>query len=143
MLRQDQAIQTTIPAGIDDGEMIRLPQQGEAQKGGVPGDLYVKVHVKPHPLFRKEGVNIVMDLPVKLTDALTGTTVTVQTIDEKELEVKIPAMRNTEEVLRVRGKGVVLSGGRGDLLIRASIVLPQKLSAKARRAVEDLKSEGL
>lgn len=142
--RKEEEIRLQIPAGIDNGEMIRLPGQGEAIKGGMAGDLYVKVHVKPHPVFRKEGANLVMQLPVKLTDALVGTTVSITTIDDKTLEVKVPAMQNTEETLRIRGKGIAYSeGGKGDLLIRASVILPRKLSTKAKKAIEDLRSEGL
>lgn len=142
--RKEQEIKITIPAGIDNGEMIRMNQQGEAVKGGVAGDLYVKVHVKPHHLFKREGPNLVMDLPVKLTDALLGTTVTIEALEGKTLEVKIPPMKRAEELLRVRGKGVPTSGSsRGDLIIRLETALPQKLSSKARKALEDLKGEGL
>ncbi len=143
VMRKEEDIQIIIPVGIESGEMIRLPQKGEALKGGVPGDLYVKVHVKAHETFRKEGTNLVMTLPLKLTDALLGTTAAVETIDGKTLEVKVPAMRHAEETLRVKSQGVPLSQGRGDLLIHVQVVLPQKLSGKAKKAVEDLKSEGL
>lgn len=144
ILRKEEEIKLEIPIGIDNGEMIRLPGRGEAVKGGVPGDLYVKVHVKPHAHFRKEGANIIMNLPIKLTDALLGSTVSITTIDDKTLEVKVPAMTKTEETLRLRGKGVAYpEGGAGDLLIRVTVTLPRKLSGKAKKAIEDLKSEGL
>jgi molecular chaperone DnaJ len=142
-LRRQEDIKINIPAGIDNGEMIRMPGQGEAVKGGNPGDLYVKIHVKPHPVFRREGANLVMRLPVKLTDAILGTTVTIETLEGKTLEVKVPQMKKPEELLRVNGKGVPVDGARGDLIIRLEAALPQKLSTKARKAVEDLKSEGL
>lgn len=143
VVRKEEEIKIQIPAGIDGGEMIRMTGAGEAIKGGVPGDLYVKVHVKPHEVFKKQGVNLVMDLPVKLTDALMGTTVSVTTIDDKVLEVKVPAMTKTEELLRVRGKGVAHDTGSGDLLIRVSVAMPKKLSSKAKKAIEELKNEGL
>ncbi|MBP9816962.1 MAG: molecular chaperone DnaJ [Candidatus Pacebacteria bacterium] len=143
VLRKEEEINLKIPAGIDGGEMMRMPGQGEAVKGGVSGDLYVKIHVKPHPVFRKEGLHLVMDLPVKLTDALLGTTVSVKTLDDKVLEVKVPKMEKNEEVLRLKGKGVVIDGQTGDLLIRLTSVLPKKLSGKAKKAIEDLKAEGL
>lgn len=143
ILRKEEEVKLEIPKGIDNGEMIRMPARGEATKGGVPGDLYVKVHVKPHDVFRKEGPNLIMDMPVKLTDALLGTTVSVTTIDGKTLEVKIPAMAKTEEVLRLRQKGVAYDGGTGDLLIRVTTAMPKKLSGKAKKAIEELKSEGL
>ncbi|MGB4076113.1 MAG: DnaJ C-terminal domain-containing protein, partial [Minisyncoccia bacterium] len=118
ILRKEEEVKLDIPKGLDDGEMIRLPGRGEGIKAGVPGDLYVKVHVKPHAVFRKDGANLTMELPIKLTDALLGSTVSVTTLEEKTLEVKVPAMTKTEEILRLRGKGVLYpEGGAGDLLI--------------------------
>lgn len=144
VIRKEEEIKIQIPAGIDNGEMIRMPGYGEAIKGGRAGDLYVKVHVKPHATYRKEGANLVMNLPVKLTDALLGTTVNITTIDDKTLEVKVPAMQNTEETLRLRGKGVTYpEGGSGDLLIHVTVAMPRKLSTKAKKALDDLRSEGL
>ncbi len=144
LLRKEEEVKLDIPKGIDDGEMIRMPGRGEAAKAGISGDLYVKVHVHPHPVFRKDGANLVMNLPVKLTDALLGTTVSVTTIEDKVLEVKVPPMTKAEETLRLRGKGVTYpEGGAGDLLIRVTVTLPKKLSAKGKRAIEELKSEGL
>ncbi len=143
VLRREEETLIKIPAGIDNGEMIRLPGQGEAIKGGAPGDLYVKVHVKPDPVFRKEGLNLVMDLPIKLTDALLGTAVTLTLVDGKKVEVKIPPLSRAEEVLRVRGKGVSNDAGRGDLLIHVSIALPRKISTQAKKAINQLKEEGL
>ncbi len=143
VVRKQEEIKVTIPIGIDNGEMIRLPGQGEAVKAGQAGDLYVKVHVKPHSTFRREGTNLIMDLPVKLTDALLGTTVSVEALDGKHLEVKVPSMRRAEEVLRVAGKGIPVPGNRGDLYIRLEIALPQKLSSHAKKAIDELKSEGL
>jgi molecular chaperone DnaJ len=141
--RKQEEIKINIPAGIDNGEMIRMPGQGEAIKAGTAGDLYVKVHVKPHQTFRREGANLVMDLPVKLTDALLGTTVSIESLEGKTLEVKIPAMKRAEELLRVAGKGIPVEGGRGDLIIRLEVALPHKLSGKAKKSVEELKTEGL
>lgn len=143
VLRKQEEIHINIPGGIDNGEMIRMPAKGEAIKAGVPGDLYVKIHVKPHPTFRREGSNLLMDLPLKVTDALLGTTVSVETLEGKTLEVKVPPMKKAEEYLRVREKGIPLDGIRGDLIIRLEVALPHKLSGKAKKAVEDLKSEGL
>ncbi|HYE23144.1 MAG TPA: J domain-containing protein [Candidatus Paceibacterota bacterium] len=142
VLRKEGEIKIEVPSGIDGGEMIRLPGQGEAIKGGTTGDLYVKVHVKKHPTFKKEGANLVMEMPVKLTDALLGTTVSVTTIDDKVLEVKVPPMSSTEETLRIRGKGVEYENGSGDLLIHVTATLPRKLSGKAKKIVEELKGEG-
>ncbi len=143
VLKKQEEIVIPIPAGIDGGEMLRMTGQGEAIKGGHSGDLYVKVHVKPHPVFRKDGMHLIMEMPLKLTDALLGTTATITTVDEKQLEVKIPPMTAPEEILRLRGKGIKLEHGTGDILIRLSTTMPKKLSSKAKKAIEDLKSEGL
>ncbi|MFA6408522.1 MAG: molecular chaperone DnaJ [Candidatus Paceibacterota bacterium] len=144
VLRKEVELKISIPAGIDNGEMIRLPQQGEAVKTGTAGDLYVKIHVKPHATFRRDGSNLLMDLPVKLTDAILGTTVSIESLEGKTLEVKVPPMKRAEEHLRVRGKGIPTGGNsRGDLIIRLEVALPHKLSSKAKKVVEELKSEGL
>ena len=143
VLRKQVEVKVAIPAGIDNGEMIRLPQQGEAIKNGIAGDLYVKIHVKPHPTFRRDGHNLIMNLPVKLTDALLGTTVSIESLEGKTLEVKIPPMKKAEELLRVRSKGIPMGHAHGDLIIRLEVALPHKLSGKAKKSVEELKSEGL
>ncbi len=141
--RKEEEIKINIPAGMDNGEMIRMPQQGEAVKTGVAGDLYVKIHVKPHTIFRREGSNLIMNLSVKLTDSILGTIVPIETLEGKILEVKIPPMKRAEELLRVAGKGIPSDGGRGDLIIRLEVALPHKLSGKARKAIEELRTEGL
>ena len=142
-LRREEEIHINIPAGIDNGEMIRLTGQGEAIKTGTAGDLYVKLHVKPHQTFHREGLNLVMNLPVKLTDALLGTVASIETLEGKILEVKIPPMKRAEELLRVAGKGIPSHGGHGDLIIRLEIAMPNKLSGKVKEVVEKLKGEGL
>ncbi|MDB4991969.1 MAG: chaperone protein DnaJ, molecular chaperone DnaJ [Parcubacteria group bacterium] len=142
VLKKQEEIKITVPAGIDGGEMIRMPGLGEAIKNGTSGDLYVKVHVKAHPVFKKDGLNLVMQAPLKLTDALLGTTISITTVDDKVLDVKVPAMTATEETLRLRNKGVHTERGTGDLLIRLTANLPKKLSNKAKKAIEELKAEG-
>jgi DnaJ-class molecular chaperone len=132
-----------VPAGIDNGQMIRMSGMGETLEGGVPGDLYVKVHVRRHPHLRKEGYNLLTDLNIKLTEGLLGTTKPIGTLDG-EIELKIPAGTNTGTVLRVKGKGVPQSKDkRGDLFVRVTIVYPEKLSKEAKRLVEELKKEGV
>lgn len=143
ILRKEEEVSIAIPAGINNGEMIRLQGAGEAVQGGVPGDLYIKIHVPKDNTFRKEGQNLVMDLKVKLTDAILGSTYTVDTLDGS-IKVKIPAGVSFGETLRVKGKGVPLGDGRrGDLLIKIHITLPEKLSRKAKQAIEDLREEGI
>ena len=140
--KQDE-LTVNIPAGIENGQMIRMTGMGEAVPGGSAGDLYIKVHVEPHRRFRKEGVNLVTELPVKITDALLGAEYTIETLDGN-LSVKVPPLRLTDEILRVKGKGVPTEGGRrGDLLIRVKVEFPQKLSKKAKGLLSDLREEGI
>ena len=132
-----------VPPGIDDGQMIRLTGQGEILEGGVPGDLYVKVHVRKHPYLRKEGYNLIMDLEIKLTEALLGAEKVIHTLDG-EITLKISAGTKHATILRVKGKGVPTSAGkRGDLYIRISVQIPDRISKDARQVVEELKKLGL
>jgi molecular chaperone DnaJ len=143
VLKKEEEISIQIPSGIQDGEMIKLVAQGEAAPRATSGDLYVKIHVEKHPTIRREGENLVMDLPIRLSDALLGGEYSVQTLDG-EIKLKIPEGVSYGEVLRVRGKGVpVERSRRGDFLVRLIIKYPNKLSKKAKEIISKLKDEGL
>ncbi|MBI2065871.1 MAG: DnaJ domain-containing protein [Candidatus Zambryskibacteria bacterium] len=145
---KQKEVSISVPPGIDDGQMIRLSGMGETLEGGVPGDLYVKVHVRKHPYLRKEGYNLIMDLSVKLSEALLGAEKTIHTLDG-EITLKVPAGTKHGIILRVKNKGVPHSPahtggrGRGDLYIRVSVQIPDKLSREAKKLIEELKKEGL
>ena len=139
-----------IPPGIENGQGLRVGGKGENGEGG-KGDLIVRIWVKEHGTFRKEGFDLVMELSIKLTLALAGGSVEIETLEGK-LEVNIPAGTSQGEILRVTGKGVPYetSGGifgtggrRGDLLIMTHVEMPRKLSKKAREIIEKLKEEGI
>lgn len=141
--RKEEEITIKVPAGIQSGEMVRLTSAGEAIQNGTSGDLYVKIHIASHPVFKREGNNIVMTLGVKLTDAILGVDYPIETLDGK-ITVKIPKGVSSGEVLRVREKGVPIdSKRRGDLLIKVEVKTPSKLSKKAEKLIEDLRSEGI
>ena len=143
VVNQQEEITIQIPSGIEDGQMIRLTGMGEAVAGGVAGDLYVKVHVGTHATLKKQGENLLMNLNVKLSDALLGAEYRIETLDGP-LTLKIPEGTNYGDTLRVRGKGVVLSGNkRGDLLVKIQIDLPKKLSRKAKKLLKELQDEGV
>ena len=143
-------ISVKIPPGIENGQGLRVSGKGEEGQGG-RGDLIVRVWVNDHPIFRKEGFNLVMELPVKLTMALTGGVMTLDTLDG-QIDLKIPAGTSHGEILRAKGKGVPYesSGGifgtggkRGDLLIITHVIMPKRLSKEAQRLIDGLKTEGI
>lgn len=141
--RKQEEIEIAVPAGIDGGEMIRLSGAGEAVMGGPSGDLYVKVHVRPDARYKKDGPNIIIDLSVKLSDALLGADYTIETLDGP-LTLTVPSGVSHGELLRVKGKGVPIARNkRGDLFVRIKIPIPNKLSKEARKAIEKLKEEGI
>jgi molecular chaperone DnaJ len=143
VLRKEMEISVNIPAGMRDGEMIRMTGGGEAVSKGTAGDLYIKINVASHHIFKREGNDLVMNLDLKLSDALLGTEYPIQTLDG-EIKVKIPEGVSINEILRVKGKGVPVSKTkRGDLLIKLKIKLPAKISRKSRELIEQLKKEGI
>lgn len=147
VIQKKEEYVVVIPPGINDGEMLRLSQAGEAIVGGTPGDLYIRVHVQKDPIFAKEGANIIMHLSLKLSEAILGGDRIIQTLDG-DITIAVPAGITHGEILRVRGKGVPAdqrknSQKRGDLLIHISIDIPKKLSKRAKQLIDELKSEGL
>ncbi len=143
--KKEETIEIAVPAGINNGEMIRMTGMGEAVAHGQTGDLYIKVNVRPHKTFKRDGSNLVMDLEVKLSDAILGFPYKLQTLDG-EMEVNIPEGVHHGELLRVRGKGVPQQNSmsrRGDIILRIQIKMPTKLSKKAKELVEKLKEEGM
>jgi molecular chaperone DnaJ len=148
VLNRNQEIKVKLPAGLQDGETVRLTGGGEAVAHGTTGDLYIKVHVEEHDIWRKEGHNLVTDLDVKLSDALLGASYELKTLDGT-ISLKIPEGIGFGEILRAKGKGVPISGTgpsakhRGDILVKVNIVMPKRLSKDAKRAIEALKGEGV
>lgn len=138
-----------VPTGIKDGEMVRLEGEGEAMIHGTPGDLYVRIHVRTHKTLRRMGRDLMMKLDIPLSEALLGGDREIETLDGK-LKIKIPAGVAEGEVLKVRGKGIPSaqagpfsgSASRGDLLIEIHVRYPQKISAHAKKLVEELRNEG-
>lgn len=144
VLKKSEEISIKIPAGIQNGEVIRMTGRGEAIQGGQAGDLYIKLHVRPNRFIKRNGNDLVRDLSIKLTDALLGATYQIDTLDGRT-EINVPVGVKQGELLRIKGKGVPLGRGnsRGDFLVKIDIALPQKLSKKAQKLVEDLRDEGI
>ena len=141
--RHKRTVSVKVPAGIEDGQSLRVAGQGEVgARGSEAGDLYVEVHVAEHKVFHREGADLVMDLALSFPQAVLGTTQAIDTLDGA-VEVSVPAGAETGQVLRLRGKGMpyLRGSGRGDLHIRLRVVTPTKLSDKARGLLEELAEE--
>jgi molecular chaperone DnaJ len=126
-----------IPAGVDDGQTIRVAGKGEPGTAGAPaGDLRVKVHVNPHPVFGRSGNNLTVTVPVSFPELAMGTTLTVPTLESK-VSLKVPAGTPNGRVLRARGKGISRrDGSSGDLLVTLQVSVPANLDEKARTALQ-------
>jgi molecular chaperone DnaJ len=125
-----------VPAGIEDRQLIRVPGQGGAgRRGGPPGDLYVTVQVRPHPLFRRDGPHLRLRVPITFAEAALGADIRVPTLEGDPVTLRVPSGTPSGRTFRVRGRGVP---GRGDLLVTAEVAVPQRLSPAERRAVEAL-----
>lgn len=144
--KKQEEIEVHVPPGIEGGEMIRLTGMGEAVVNGQAGDLYVKVHVQIDPRFKKDGINLITELSVKLSDALLGADYTIHTLDGDET-ITIPMGVSHGEIITIKGRGIPTgatpgrAGKRGDLYVRVRITLPQKLSRQAKQLIEKLREE--
>lgn len=141
--KKQQDIDINIPAGIDVGEMIKISGMGESVKAGASGDLYIKVIINSHGVFKREGSNLFMDLEIKLSDSLLGMVYKLKTLENKIIDVKIPEGIKHNEMLRVKGYGVPSGRGRGDIILSIKIKIPTKISRKAKELIEKLKEEGM
>jgi molecular chaperone DnaJ len=133
-------VKARIPSGVSDGQRIRVKGRGGAgANGGPPGDLYVVVHVRAHPLFARSGNDLTLRLPVTFAEAGLGADVKVPTLDGL-VTVRIPAGTPSGKVLRVRGKGVTADGAKkgGDLLVTVEVQVPVNLTGPQREALENL-----
>ncbi len=135
-----KTLSVKVPAGVDDGDQIRLAGEGEAgEMGGPSGDLYVQMRLKKHQIFHREEDDLYCDMPVSFITAALGGDLTVPTMDGKAT-IKVPAGTQSEKLFRLKGKGVrnVRSGHQGDLYCRISIETPVKLSARQKELLKEL-----
>lgn len=130
-----EVIDVRIPAGIRDGQKVRVRGKGGPGSAG-PGDLMVTVHVKPHGFFTRDGDNLRIHVPVSFDEAALGAQINVPTVDGTTVTMKVPAGTSSGRTLRVKGKGVKTSKGVGDLLVTVDVVVPQNLSKEAEDAVK-------
>ena len=135
---RSRTVQVRIPAGVKDGARIRVAGKGgPGDRGGPSGDLFVQVHVTPHPVFTRKADNLALTVPVTFAEAALGANVTVPTPRDGTVTLKVPPGTTSGRTFRVKGKGITRKdGSRGDLMVTVEVAVPQKLSAEAKAALE-------
>ncbi len=135
-----ETLTVNIPPGVRDGGRLRIPGKGGRRAAGRNGDLMLRIHVKPHRFFKREGNHLHLDLPVTVSEAVLGTRVDVPTLDGRAT-LKIPPVTQSGAVLRMKGKGVPdpKGGVRGDMLVHIQVTVPENPDPKAKKLFEDLK----
>lgn len=139
-VRKRKTISVKIPAGAEEGTTLRVPGEGEAgERGGPSGNLYVVVHVEPHPIFDRYGDDILCEAPITFSRAALGGEIEVPTLDGKA-RLKIPAGTPSGQIFRLKGKGIVnrRGYGRGDQHVRVIVETPKKLGKRQRHLLEEL-----
>ncbi len=139
---EQKTLSVKIPAGVDNGDRIRLTGEGEVSTdGGSPGDLYVQIAVRPHPIFGREGEDLTCEVPISFTAAALGGELQVPTLDGR-VKLKIPSGTQSEKVFRLRGKGVrpVRGGATGDLLCKVRVETPVNLTGKQRELLKEFEA---
>jgi curved DNA-binding protein len=139
---QAERINVKIPAGVEDGTIIRLAGQGHPGSGGAAGDLLLTIHVSPHPYFHRDGNNLSVDVPITPSEAALGTKVDVPTLSEGHVTVTVPPGTSSGTKLRLKGKGVpnAKTKERGDQYVVVKIVLPKQTSDAAKKLYQELAS---
>jgi molecular chaperone DnaJ len=141
-VEKQRTLEVRIPAGVDDGTRIRLAGEGDSgSRGGPPGDLYIFVHMKRHPVFERDGTTLFARCPVSFTTAALGGSIEVPGLDRSKHEVRIPAGIQSGKQLHVRGAGMpVLNGrGHGDMVIQVEVETPTRLSARQKELLEEFR----
>lgn len=142
VIEKNQRIKVTIPPGIDSGKRISISGQGDAgANGGPPGDLYVMIRVRPDENFQRKGDDLYCAIPISVTQAALGAEITVPTVEDKRVRLKVPPGTQNGRILRLRSEGVPRLGNpekRGDMYIELHVMIPEKLSGKAKSLFKEL-----
>lgn len=140
IVRGKEDLTIHIPEGITNGDTLRMDGAGEALPGVKSGDLYIHIQVESHPLFKRMGNDLIMPLEIKLVDALLGKNIEIETLDGREI-LEVPEGTATGDQLKIRHKGIPHGRSRGDIIVGIKVVMPKRLSKKAKELIEALKSE--
>jgi DnaJ-class molecular chaperone len=135
-----ETIDVKIPAGVRDGSRVRIKGKGQQSHVGEPGDLFIITHVKPHAHFRREDLDVLLDLPISLYEALLGTKVTVPTLDGP-VTLTIPPGTSSGAKLRIKGRGAFRGEEKGDQFVVTKIIVPKELDDEDKAAVQKLQGK--
>ncbi|OIP45016.1 MAG: integrase [Deltaproteobacteria bacterium CG_4_10_14_3_um_filter_60_8] len=141
-----EKVAVKIPAGIETGKKLRVAGKGSpSPMGGPPGDLYLLIRVEPHPVFQRDGNDLLVDRVIHFSEAVLGAEIDVPTLDGKHLRVKVPAGSQQHARLRIKGKGLPDGPAAlpGDLFVRVVVAIPKKLNKDQKRLIEELAASGL
>ena len=145
-IRGEEDIKIFIPAGVDTNQVIKVEGRGEAgRRGGKSGDLYARVFVKKHPIFKRKGDDLYISAPISFPQAAFGDEIEISTLEGAKLLLKVSSGTESGKILRISGKGIPhFSGyGRGDMYVELTVKTPKKLSKKQKELLEKLKAEGI
>ena len=142
-VRAKKRVLITVPSGADTGTKIRLKGQGgRGSNGGPAGDLLITFNVKPDRFFRREGLDVVATVPINIAQATLGSRISVKTLDDKKVALKIPAGTPAGKRFRVRSQGIDKNGQKGDLIVEITITVPEKLSEEQERMMKEFAEAG-
>ncbi len=145
-IKGEDKIEIFIPRGVDTNQVIKVEGKGEAgRRGGKPGDLYVRIFVKRHPVFRRRGDDLYVSLPISFSQAALGDEIEVPILGGTKILLKVPSGTESGKILRISGKGIphFSSYGRGNMYVELIVKTPKKLTKKQKELLEKLKEEGI
>jgi molecular chaperone DnaJ len=132
-----------VPEGADSGTKVRLKGQGgRGTNGGPPGDLIINFHVNEDRFFRRDGLDLIASVPLNIAQATLGSKISVRTIDDKRVTLRIPPGTPSGKRFRVKGQGILKGTSRGDLIVEVQIAVPEKLSEEQERMMKEFAEAG-
>ena len=141
-----ESVSVKVPKGIKAGQKLRLIGKGSlSPMGGPAGNLYLVIKEQPHPLFTRDGSNLVMEKRIPFSKACLGSDISISSLDGKELKIKVPAGIQQQSKLRLKGHGLpaVPKGGRGDIYVKIAIDIPKELTDEQKKLIQELSEKGL
>lgn len=142
IIREKEVVDFKIPAGIKNGDTLRISGKGEAISGGVPGDLFVQVIVSSNKVFGRKGNDLTMNQEITVSEAILGSKRKITLLDDSKIEIKIPAGTQSGTTLRVSGKGIDTGRTKGNLMVTITVHIPKKLPKKLKEMVEIMQEQG-